>query len=864
MTGRDIECAKDDPIGGDIVLTLDGSLENLGYEGYTMHISEKLEIKSSDAKGLLYGGISVTQMLTNAADHASINKGLVRDYPKYEVRSGMLDVARTYVPLEYLTEMTKYMAYFKLNEVQVHVNDYWGATGYSAFRLESETYPEITAKDGSYSKDDYRQYQIDMKEYGIDVITEIDTPYHSECFRPIEGAVMLSTGALDIRAQSSYDIIENVFDEYLDGPNPVIQSEYFHIGTDEYNKSYSEEMRAWTDHFINYVNNKGYKTRMWGSIGKKGFNGTTPVSKDATVNLWAPYWTDVHEIFDAGYPIINTVGGWLYIVPGGNAGYTDRMNLGNLWDRFDVCDFEPDRGKGDGTAIMPKAHPQTIGAEFAVWNDMTSFKGGFTWFDIYDRFKDAVALVSEKTWYGSKTEGQTKEEFLDRVSSVNNRVPYANPGRYVDTIGEITADYDFSTLKEGTVADLSENGYDAIVTGGKVVDGKTPALDFNNDGYISLPFDTMGYPYTVSFKVKLDEITENTELFSGHDGRLVANVNGTGKLGFERCGYKFAFDYEIPEGQWVTIALAGDRKNTNLYVNGEKIGIAVNQAPSINNRKDSNSFFLPAEKIMNNADGSIATLKLYNRVLTDAEIADIADVEVRENLALNKTATASSVYPDRPWTADKAVDGIDLDANSRWSSKRATGTTNDDDTDKGTKEQWWMVDLGDTYALDTIKLSWEPAFATVYDVQVSMDGETFETVKSVTNGNGGQVAHLVDVPEARYVRILCKEPKTAAYGYSLYEVTVYGEKTAAPDIDAGKMLLDFITRSVKDADLSLYKPEGQDEFKAAIAEAEDLLANSDDQTLINASVVRVHDAWCSLRFIPDEARLAEVKDKLGI
>ncbi|MEI3324946.1 MAG: hypothetical protein V8R64_00340 [Thomasclavelia sp.] len=38
---------------------------------------------------------------------------------------------------------------------------------------------------------------------------------------------------------------------------------------------------------------------------------------------------------------------------------------------------------------MPVANPQTKGAGFALWNDMTSFKTGFSWFYIYDRIKDA-------------------------------------------------------------------------------------------------------------------------------------------------------------------------------------------------------------------------------------------------------------------------------------------------------------------------------------------------------------------------------------------------------------------------------------------------------------------------------------------
>ena len=64
-----------------------------------------------------------------------------------------------------------------------------------------------------------------------------------------------------------------------------------------------------------------------GVLGSRGFNGTTPVSNDATVNLWAPYWADVKETYNAGYDIINTCGGWLYIVPGANAGYPDRLIL---------------------------------------------------------------------------------------------------------------------------------------------------------------------------------------------------------------------------------------------------------------------------------------------------------------------------------------------------------------------------------------------------------------------------------------------------------------------------------------------------------------------------------------------------------
>ena len=671
------------------------------------------------------------------------------------------------------------MAYYKLNEVQVHVNDYWGATGYSAFRLECDTYPMITATDGSYTKEEYRQYQIDMKNYGINVITEIDTPYHAECFRNVPGVKMLKAGALDIREQSSYDVIEAVLDEYLDGPNPVIQSDKFHIGTDEYDKSYSEQMRKWTDHFINYVNDKGYDTRLWGSLGSRGFNGTTPVSNDATVNLWAPYWADVKETYNAGYDIINTCGGWLYIVPGANAGYPDRLDIASLYDKFDVNNFSPSRNAGQGTAIMPIAHPQTKGGQFCVWNDMTSYGGGFTWFDIYDRFIDAVMITSEKTWYGEKTDGQTAAEFVERANKLNSVVPGANPGRVVESKGENITAIDFETIKNGKAVDTSGNNYNATLNNAIIekANGNNIAT-VNGDGYVALPYKSIGYPYTVMMDIKLDSNTsENTQIFSGDDGVMYANIDGTGKIGYSRSGYNFTFDYELPKDTWVNLALTCDQKNTTLYINGKAITTGINMGTAINNRKDSSTFVLPVEKILNNAKGSVDNIKIYNKTFSATEISDELGYIQLENLALNKNATASSVNPLTPnLTPNLAVDGDNTKVTTnRWSSKRATGAgTNEGDTEYGTVEQDLTVDLGANYKVDKVFISWEGAYATKYTIQGSLDGVNFFDIKDITNGTGGEITHkdLGDV-ETRYVRIACHDAKNRNWGYSIYELEVY-------------------------------------------------------------------------------------------
>lgn len=775
MLNKNLDILVGEPTLGDIYLTLDSEKAILGSEGYELIIDDYIKIVSSEEKGVLYGGISITQALYTDENHDSILKGEARDYPKYEVRSGMIDVGRMYIPLEYLEEMTVYMAWFKLNEIQVHVNDYWGASNYSAFRLESETYPMIMAEDGYYTKNDYKQYQKDVKKFGIDVITEIDTPYHAESFRNVPGAVMLKPGYLDIREESTYEIIENVLDEYLDGEEPVIQSDKFHIGTDEYDKKYSEEMRKYTDHFINYINNKGYETRLWGSLGTKGFNGTTPVSNKATMNLWAPYWADVKEMYNAGYDMINTCGGWLYIVPGSNAGYPDRLNIKKLYDEFEVNNYSPNRQPGNGTAIMPIAHPQTKGAEFALWNDVTTFRGGFSEFDVFDRFKDAVMITAEKTWYGEKTEGQTADEFENRVNTVENKVPGANPSRFVESKGDLVANYNFEEVNNNIVKDLSDNKYGSTLANGSIVEKVNGnAMRLQGDGYLSLPMDSIGYPYTVQMDVKLDENTpENTEIFSGKDGVLYLNIDGTGKLGFERSGYKFNYDYTMPKEKWVNITLTCNEKDTTLYINGQKISVASNM--EVSKRKDSNTFILPLEKIGNNLKGEFDNISLYNRVLSDEEIIDSLDLAKIDNISLKKEATASSVHPKLPTlTADKAVDGV-VSKDSRWASKRATGTgSNEDSGEYGTVEQWMEVDLGDVYKIDRIKINWEAAFATKYTILGSVDGNEYFEFKDIANGKVG-ISEFDDLgdKEARYMKILCKDASNRTWGYSIYEIEIY-------------------------------------------------------------------------------------------
>ena len=388
-------------------------------------------------------------------------------------------------------------------------------------------------------------------------------------------------------------------------------------------------------------------------------------------------------------------------------------------------------------------------------------------------------ITSEKTWYGEKTDGQTAAEFVERANKLNSVVPGANPGRVVESKGENITAIDFETIKNGKAVDTSGNNYNATLNNAIIekANGNNIAT-VNGDGYVALPYKSIGYPYTVMMDIKLDSNTsENTQIFSGDDGVMYANIDGTGKIGYSRSGYNFTFDYELPKDTWVNLALTCDQKNTTLYINGKAITTGINMGTAINNRKDSSTFVFPVEKILNNAKGSVDNIKIYNKTFSATEISDELGYIQLENLALNKNATASSVNPLTPnLTPNLAVDGDNTKVTTnRWSSKRATGAgTNEGDTEYGTVEQDLTVDLGANYKVDKVFISWEGAYATKYTIQGSLDGVNFFDIKDITNGTGGEITHkdLGDV-ETRYVRIACHDAKNRNWGYSIYELEVY-------------------------------------------------------------------------------------------
>jgi beta-glucosidase-like glycosyl hydrolase len=129
-------------------------------------------------------------------------------------------------------------------------------------------------------------------------------------------------------------------------------------------------------------------------------------------------------------------------------------------------------------------------------------------------------------------------------------------------------------------------------------------------------------------------------------------------------------------------------------------------------------------------------------------------------LSQNKPATASSVE-NAGTPASAAVDG---NAGTRWSSQFSD-------------PQWIQVDLGAPATVVQVVLSWEAAYATAFQIQVSADASTWTPVYSTTTGTGGTQT-LAVTGTGRYVRMY-GTVRATGWGYSLWELAIYGSFDSA-------------------------------------------------------------------------------------
>ena len=529
LTGRQMSIATGNKAkAGDIVLRLKKD-KALGSEGYRMAIGTTCDITAATPKALYWGLQTVLQL---SEQQPSLPCGSTVDKPQYAIRGFMLDVGRKFVPMPYIKKLARIMAYYKMNTLQLHLNDNgfkqyfdddWMQTP-SAFRLECDTYPGLAAKDGHYTKAEFRTLVKEAAAQFVDIIPEIDAPGHVLAFtqyKPSLASEKYGMDHFDIFNPEVYTFMDNLFKEYLSGKDPVFAGKYVHIGTDEYSNAtqeLKEKFRAYTDRYLALIESYGKSPMVWGALSHA--DGTTPVrQKGVTMGLWSNDMADPVEMKRQGWKMISMTDWQTYIVPIADY-YHDYLPLDNLYNTWTPRVFR--------NVTLEENDPCIMGGMFALWNDI--YGNGITVADMHDRIFPVLQVIADKTWTAALT--TLPFDLFEQKKGLLSEAPGVNE------MGRTKAPMSLNEVKAG-----------------------------HNLG---LPVSEVGFGHRITFTVDCKTEAKGTVLFYGPQSTFFLADPVTGRLGYQREDYFDTFNYTLPTEGEVELTIETTPAATTLYVNGVK------------------------------------------------------------------------------------------------------------------------------------------------------------------------------------------------------------------------------------------------------------------------------------------------------
>lgn len=625
----------DTPKGGDFYLTLEEREAFLGQEGYHMEIGETVLVSASHSDGIYWATRTILQILRQSGGAVRMPRGEIRDYPKYPVRGFMLDVGRRPFSLETLRDVAKNMAWYKMNDLQLHLNDNYiwledynvrgeetdSFEAYEAMRLESGLQNEkgetATAKDYSYTKAEFKSFMDKTSQrYHVHIVPEIDVPAHALSFAKVFPEYMVRdktsplqknrplTDHLDVSRPEAVEFIKRIFDDYTGGEQPVFGPETtVHIGADEFLSDYGA-YRRFLNELVPHLK-KTNRVRLWGGLTWIKDDPATQIVpaaiENVQMNLWACSWADGMEMYEMGYQLINTIDHLLYMVPNGkgNKGsYADLLNKKAVYQKFDPRKVRLKSGK---YKALPAGDPQMLGAAYALWNDNIDKKAsGLTETDLFLRFFDALPLLSEKTWANGREKGSAKE--IDRLAETIAFAPRTNPLRREKSVNGLFAEYRFDSAQSvQPKKDCSGNGRDLFNTVN--TDLSSGLLLRGGESFVTTPLSQLEMGSFLECGIIFDEIIPGEILFESDApyGTCDIRITGNGKLGFTREGYEYEFPCELPVKQRLVLRIQTGLQETTLSVDGRSpkpaTGKFIHNGTAKCKGLKNASFHLPVERI---------------------------------------------------------------------------------------------------------------------------------------------------------------------------------------------------------------------------------------------------------------------------
>ena len=225
--------------------------EKLIDEAYILEVKEDaIRVRAVSDAGFFYAETTLRQLFMTYG--GSLPCVYIEDIPEYEWRGFMLDVSRTFYPVEFVLKLVDAAAFHKLNRFHWHLTDDQG------WRFNVPEYPRLAEigslrkslrlpeheapKGGFYTDDDIHRVVEYAAARHVIVVPEVETPGHASAVLaayPELGCtggpyfVEDRLGIFDDVLCAGNNAVFTVFEKVFDTVCRLFPGPYVHIGGDE-------------------------------------------------------------------------------------------------------------------------------------------------------------------------------------------------------------------------------------------------------------------------------------------------------------------------------------------------------------------------------------------------------------------------------------------------------------------------------------------------------------------------------------------------------------------------------------------------------------------------------------------------------
>jgi hexosaminidase len=429
-------------------------VENLGDTEYRIEVTpDGARLSAGSEEALRFAEQTYRQLLDSAEPvegGVAVPAVRIADAPRFGWRGMMLDVARHFMPKEFVLRVVDVLALHRLNVLHLHLTDDQG------WRVQIDAYPRLTEvgawrpesmvgkmshhqtefeydgtrHGGFYTKDDLREIVAYAADRGITVVPEIDLPGHMQAaiaaYPELGNSPDTQLGVRKIWGISE-DVL-NVSDETVDFVRTVLREvleifpgPYIHLGGDEcpanqWRESQAAKARQTELGLTDASQLQGWFTAQVASVlaenGRRlvGWDEMveTDCPKDAVIMAWRG--PDRGEIAaKAGHDVVMAPSQSVYFDYYQGDPETEPLAIGNFTPLEKVYDFEV-----VPPGLTDEEQARIVGTQCQVW---TEYMEGPE--QVGYMLLPRLSAFAERAWGSPKT---SYEEFLTRLRPHLSRI----------------------------------------------------------------------------------------------------------------------------------------------------------------------------------------------------------------------------------------------------------------------------------------------------------------------------------------------------------------------------------------------------------------------------------------------------------